>query len=58
MKEILIALDYSGNTQKIAEMGFSIAKSLNGHITLLHVIADPAFLLFNRVFARNGIFWI
>lgn len=43
MKKVLIALDYSPTAQKVAEEGFSLAKSLNAEVTLLHVIIDPAF---------------
>ena len=43
MKKILIALDYNPTAQKVAEVGFSLAKSMNAEITLLHVINDPVF---------------
>lgn len=43
MKKVLIALDYNPTAQKVAETGFSLAKSLNAEVTLLHVIADPVF---------------
>ena len=43
MKKILIALDYDPSAQKVAESGFSLAKSLNAEVTLLHVIKDPGF---------------
>jgi len=43
MKKILIALDYNPTAQKVAEVGFSMAKSMNAEITLLHVINDPVF---------------
>lgn len=38
MKKVLIALDYDPTAQKVAEMGFSLAKSLNAEVILLHVI--------------------
>jgi nucleotide-binding universal stress UspA family protein len=41
MKRVLIALDYNPTAQKVAEVGFSLAKSMNAKVTLLHVIADP-----------------
>ena len=41
MKKILIALDYDPSAQKIAETGFSFAKTMKAEITLLHVLADP-----------------
>ncbi len=43
MKKILIALDYNPTAQKVAEEGFSLAKSMNAEVTLLHVITDPVF---------------
>jgi len=43
MKKVLIALDYDPTAQKVAEAGFSMAKSMNADITLLHVITDPVF---------------
>ena len=43
MKKILIALDYDPTAQKVAEKGFSLAKSMNAEVTLLHVIKDPGF---------------
>ena len=43
MKKVLIALDYDPTAQKVAEAGFSMAKSMNADTTLLHVINDPVF---------------
>ena len=40
MKKVLIAIDYNPTAQKIAETGYSLAKSMNAEITLLHVVAD------------------
>jgi nucleotide-binding universal stress UspA family protein len=40
MKKVLIALDYNPTAQKVAEVGFSMAKSMNAEVSLLHVIAD------------------
>jgi len=42
MKKVLIALDYDPTAQKVAETGFSLAKSLNAEVILLHVIKDSA----------------
>lgn len=36
MNKVLIALDYNLTAQKVAEAGFSMAKSMNAEITLLH----------------------
>jgi nucleotide-binding universal stress UspA family protein len=43
MNKILIALDYDPTAQKVAEVGFSMAKSMKAEVILLHVIADPVF---------------
>jgi nucleotide-binding universal stress UspA family protein len=40
MKKILIALDYNPSAQKVAEIGYTLAKSMNGKVILLHVISD------------------
>lgn len=40
MKKVLIALDYDPTAQKVAETGFSLAKSMNAEVVLLHIIAD------------------
>jgi len=41
IKKVLIALDYNPTAQKVAEIGFSLAKSLSAQVILLHIIADP-----------------
>ena len=43
MKKVLIALDYDPTAQKVAEVGFEMAKKMNAEITLLHVMADPLY---------------
>ena len=43
MKKVLIALDYNPTAQKVAELGFSMAKSMNAEVVLLHVITEPVF---------------
>lgn len=43
MKKVLIAIDYNPTAQKVAEEGFSLAKSMNAHITLLHVVSDETY---------------
>ena len=40
MKKVLIALDYDPTAQKVAELGFSLAKTMNAEAILLHVISD------------------
>jgi nucleotide-binding universal stress UspA family protein len=43
MKKVLIALDYNPTAQKVAEVGFSMAKSMDAEVILLHIITDPVF---------------
>jgi len=43
MKKVLIALDYDPTAQKVAEVGFSLANTMNAEVTLLHVISDPVY---------------
>jgi len=42
-KKVLIALDYNPTAQKVAEVGFSMAKSMNAEVILLHIMTDPVF---------------
>lgn len=43
MKKILIAVDYDPTAQKVAELGFSLAKAMNSEVVLLHVVTDPVY---------------
>jgi len=43
MKKVLIALDYDPSVQMIAESGYSLAKTMNAKVVLLHVIAEPEY---------------
>jgi nucleotide-binding universal stress UspA family protein len=43
MKKVLIALDYNPTAQKVAELGFAMAKAMDAEIVLLHVISDPVY---------------
>ncbi len=43
MNKVLIALDYDPSAQKVAELGFSMAKAMNAEVILLHVIAEAAY---------------
>jgi nucleotide-binding universal stress UspA family protein len=57
MKKVLIALDYNPTAQKVAETGYSLAKSLNAQVILLHVIANPTYyatLDFSPIMGYNG----
>jgi hypothetical protein len=43
VKRVLIALDYNSTAQNVAKGGFSMAKSINAQVILLHVDADPVY---------------
>ena len=43
MKKVLIALDYNPSAQKVAETGFSLAKTMGAEVILLHVMSDPVY---------------
>ncbi len=43
MKKVLIALDYDPTAQKVAEGGFSLAKSMKAEVLLLHVLSDVVY---------------
>jgi len=43
INKVLIALDYNPTAQKVAELGFSMAKSMDAEVILLHIITDPVF---------------
>jgi nucleotide-binding universal stress UspA family protein len=42
MKSVLIALDYNPTSQRVAEFGYTLAKSMDAEVTLLHVMVSPA----------------
>ena len=42
-KKVLIALDYDPTAQKVAEVGFSMAKAMDAEVILLHAISDPIY---------------
>jgi len=43
MKKVLIAMDYDPTAQKVAEMGFLLAKTMGAEVVLLHIIADATY---------------
>lgn len=43
MKKVLIALDYNPTAQKVAEAGYSLAKSMAAEVVLLHIITDSVY---------------
>ena len=40
IKKVLIAMDYDETSQKVAEVGFNMAKAMNAETILLHVISE------------------
>ena len=42
-QKVLIALDYDPTAQKVAEVGYAMAKAMGAEVTLLHVISDPVY---------------
>jgi nucleotide-binding universal stress UspA family protein len=40
MKKVIIALDYEPSAQKVAETGYSLAKSMRAGVVLLHIIDE------------------
>ncbi|MBI5539470.1 MAG: universal stress protein [Bacteroidia bacterium] len=40
IKKVLIALDYGPTAKKVAETGFSLAKSIGAEIILIHVVVE------------------
>lgn len=54
MKKVLIALDYDSTAQKVAEVGFSLAKTMKAEVTLLHVMSDPVYYFSNENPALMG----
>jgi len=43
LKKVLIALDYDPTAQKVAEIGYLLAKTMNAEVVLLHVISEPVY---------------
>lgn len=43
IKKVLIAIDYNPTAQKVAETGFSMARSMGAEIVLLHVLEDQMY---------------
>ncbi len=43
MKRILIAIDYNPNAERVAEMGYAVAKAMQAEVSIIHVITEPAF---------------
>jgi len=54
IKKVLIALDYDPTAKKVAEDGFSFAKTMGAEVTLLHVISDPLQYVTEKRFTVMG----
>lgn len=57
VKKVLITLDYNPTAQKVAEAGYSLAKSMNAEVILLHVMTDPVYyssLGYSPIMGFNG----
>jgi len=55
MKKVLITLDYDPSPHKVAETGFSIAKTLGLDITLQHVATDEIYFKLLDIVTIMGI---
>ena len=54
MKKVLIALDYDPTAQKVAEAGYSLAKTLGAETILLHIISDPVYYSSTQYSSMTG----
>jgi nucleotide-binding universal stress UspA family protein len=43
MKRVIIAVDFSPVAQKVTEAGYSVAKSMQATVALVHVVADVSY---------------
>lgn len=43
MKKVLIALDYGHSTEKVAQLGYELASSMQAQAILLHVVSDVTY---------------
>jgi nucleotide-binding universal stress UspA family protein len=43
MKKVLIALDYNPTAEKVAEIGYNLAKAMNAQSVLLHVTSSATY---------------
>lgn len=57
MKKVLIALDYDPSAERIAEIGYSVAKGMGAQTILLHVVADANYysdMSYSPIMGFNG----
>jgi len=43
MKKVLIALDYDPTAQKVAEIGYSLSRTMNAELFILHVVTENSY---------------
>lgn len=43
MKKVIIALDYDPTAEKVARLGYDVARSMNAAVLLLHVVNEPSY---------------
>lgn len=43
MKKVIIALDYDPSAEKVAQVGYEVAKAMNASVVLLHVVDEPSY---------------
>ena len=43
MKKVLIAIDYTPASEKVAETGYALAKAIKAEVAIVHVITEAAF---------------
>ena len=53
IRKVLIALDYDETAQKVAEVGFMMAQTMNAETVLLHVISEQPVYYSSYIFMRE-----
>jgi len=53
MKKVLIAMDYDETSQKVAEVGFSMAQAMHAETILLHVISEQPVYYSSYMYMRE-----
>ena len=43
MKKVLIAIDYNPVSEKVAEKGYELAKTMDAEVCLIHILGDVGF---------------
>lgn len=43
MKKVVIALDYDPSAEKVAKLGYEVARAMNASVVLLHVVNEPSY---------------